>query len=97
MSQGQVTTTIYGHLREARYDEAIQILEWELQVFADLSLPPDQQDQLSGWSLCCKFKVAAELSHKPGSAVLAGICPVSGGRLCSCCGFVGFADVAYDP
>ena len=29
---GQVTSTIYGHLREGRYDEAIQILEYELQV-----------------------------------------------------------------
>lgn len=51
MSQGQVTATIYGHFREGRYDEAIQILEWELQVVAALSLPPDQQDQQSGWSL----------------------------------------------
>lgn len=45
VSQGQVTSTIYGHLREGRYDEAIQILEWELQVLADSRFPPDQEDQ----------------------------------------------------
>lgn len=32
VSQGQVTATIYGHLQEGRYDDAIHILEWELQV-----------------------------------------------------------------
>ena len=29
---GQLTATIYAHLRDARYDEAIQVLEYELQV-----------------------------------------------------------------
>lgn len=52
VSQGQLTATIYGHLKEARYDEAIQILEWELQVLAahtcsklsKLQYQTDQQD-----------------------------------------------------
>ncbi|DBA87125.1 TPA: hypothetical protein ACH3X2_005245 [Trebouxia sp. C0005] len=30
---GQITSTIYGHLREGRCNEAIQILEYELQSF----------------------------------------------------------------
>lgn len=79
MSHGQVTATIYGHLRESKYDEAIQILEWELQVTADF-LQFDQQDQQTGLSLVLykTHSVTAELSHKPGSIVLAGICPVSG-------------------
>ena len=38
VSQGQVTATIYGHLREGRFEAAIQILEWELQVSADFLL-----------------------------------------------------------
>lgn len=50
MSQGQVTATIYGHLREGRHDEAIQILEWELQVTADFLLF-DQEDQQTGLRL----------------------------------------------
>lgn len=79
MSQGQVTATIYEHIRESRYDEAIQILEWELQVTAEFFLF-DQQDQQTGLSLVLHkiHSVTAELSHKPGSTVLAGICPVSG-------------------
>ncbi len=35
---GQVTSTIYGHLREGRCNEAIQILEYELQVVIFLVL-----------------------------------------------------------
>ncbi|KAL3133916.1 hypothetical protein ABBQ32_008370 [Trebouxia sp. C0010 RCD-2024] len=33
VAQGQVTASIYGHIREGRYDDAIHILEWELQNF----------------------------------------------------------------
>ena len=29
---GQLTSTVYAHLREGHYDDAIQILEYELQV-----------------------------------------------------------------
>ena len=29
---GQMTSTIYGHLRDGRCNEAVQILEYELQV-----------------------------------------------------------------
>ena len=44
--QGQVTSTIYGHLGNGRYDEAIQILEYELQV-ADLADLHDHMAALS--------------------------------------------------
>ena len=35
---GQLTSTVYAHLREGHYDDAIQILEYELQVCWLLSL-----------------------------------------------------------
>lgn len=71
VAQGQVTASIYGHIREGRYDDAIHILEWELQVNPLISKirQPRAALKTSGFT--------AELSHEPGSTVNDGVCFVS--------------------
>ena len=80
---GQVTSTIYGHLREGRCNEAIQILEYELQVvkFLGLSLITALIRTFSKVSLLHLVNrstgASAELSYKQGSAFIASICTFS--------------------
>ena len=67
VSQGQLTATIYGHLKEGRYDEAIQILEWELQVLAVypcnklVQNQTDQQDHQPASKLLLTNLIASRL------------------------------------
>lgn len=78
--QGQVTSTIYGHLREGRYDEAVQILEYELQVnvspdhTADHTLHTQHHTISSVMNDIQHVHCFTELSNKQGSSVIAGIC-----------------------
>jgi hypothetical protein len=79
---GQMTSTIYGHLREGRCNEAIQILEYELQVgrLLDLSLITELISIFSKvqWLRLVNLSYAfAELSYKQSSAVVASICTLS--------------------
>lgn len=80
---GQITSTIYGHLREGRYDEAIQILEYELQVPVCLGCQIDHRSDHKLSKLVPRPPVnissvaCAELSNKQGSPVPAGFCPLS--------------------
>lgn len=79
---GQMTSTIYGHLREGRCNEAIQILEYELQVgrLLDLSLITELISIYSKvlWLRLVNLSYAfAELSYKQSSAVVASICTLS--------------------
>lgn len=78
---GQMTSTIYGHLREGRCNEAIQILEYELQVvkFLGLSLITALIRTFSIVSLLhlVNRSASAELSYKQGSAFIASICTFS--------------------
>ncbi len=79
---GQVTSTIYGHLREGRCNEAIQILEYELQVvhFLVLSLITELISTFNKvqWVRVVNLSYAStELSYKQSSTFIASVCTLS--------------------